>query len=217
MDLNSWLLDGARDVVLLLIGAGVAWLSGLSAAKRTEKSEQRQREAVRESSETERLRGEEAARNEASAREARNGLSIVFDLDRGLETLPSHEAPLPEEDIARLRAIGLLIPNVVVRRSVGNFCDLANEWELMVNWAPSPSPIAASSERQFHARILVCLREVLAAAVRGDDPSTEESAELEMLAIAQHSAMDSYWASQAEDYEEMKLSDMGHSGSTRNG
>jgi hypothetical protein len=204
MDWNEWLADATRDVVLLLLGAVIAWLSGLSAAKRAEKSEDKKRLATDAAAKEARELAEADARKTNTARESRDALKVIYELDQSLEGRGSFDAKFPDDLLTRLRAVGDLIPDEVVRRSVTNMCSLANSFELLVNFAPPGSSAAKpSSEMTFHTGILANTRSVLAAAARGDSAPEREAAELAEFAATQDVALDAYWANQAEVYEQM--------------
>lgn len=218
MDWNVWIADGARDLVLLAAGGGIAWLSGISASKRTERSEREKREIELHSKREEQLRAESLTRREATQRESSRALSVIYEMDRALKALQASRADvepeLPTELMTRLREIGAVTPDETVRNAIDQFIGLFDSYRLLVEWAPVGSDLESNAQT-YAERMVYRLRMVLAAAARGDRPEISEAVELESFAVMQRAALDAYWEQQAEDYEEMKLSDMGHSGSRR--
>ena len=196
MDWVEWGLNGARDLALVAVGGGMAWLSGLSASQRTERFDREKRDAT-----------DAAERKQAVQREARTALSVVYELEllvgKSKSDDPHNEFRAPADVSRQLRSIADVIPDSTVRASIDNFVAIINSWQLLIDWTDAARHLDSDPHR-YQLRVLGHLRDVLAAAARGETPAKDGAAHLETLALFKIAALDAYWAQQAEDYEYFK-------------
>lgn len=191
MEWVEWALNGARDLVLLLAGGGIALLSGTAAAKATANVEREKRSAT-----------DAVERRQAVQRQARSALNLVYDVEALVYDFeprrPSSKVKLPPEMMYAFRKIADVIPDATVRSSVDHFLAGFHAWGLITEWTDA-GPEVETTARAFQLRLMTELRSVLAAAARGEAPDPEATRYLEMVAALKASAWESYWEQLAPD------------------
>lgn len=163
MDWTEWAINAVRDLVLLSAGGAIAWLAGLSAAKRTERLE---RDRTRTAA--------EAADKEILKRESRRTLDVVTDVERHLSQAWHSDSfratHLSAELAIRLRATAAIVPDLGLRESVDNYLKIFDAFEDI-------SAMAEPSTRdegpgfpplEWQQRITSALREIASATARGE-------------------------------------------------
>jgi hypothetical protein len=148
-----------------------------------------------------------AERRQAVQSEARKALNQVYTLEKLVQNerhttsaWELKEVPLPEEAAHLLRGIADVIPDAGARRSIDNFLDVFDAWELLVNWTNIGTRLPPDAPK-YQLVLLSHLREVLASAARGESSDTKGAGHLEALGVIKSEAYNAYWGQQAEDYE----------------